>query len=242
MTANLWLLPWPFSIDKNKRMQDLIQLIKTHQPDVVHLQEVWLNHDRNKIHKALPEYFVFSAGTWFYNKSGLVTLTKVKPMDSYSFFFKKNRGYNIQERLANKGWLNCLVNLGDHKLNFINLHLYDPQHTENLSIVTDQFNDLIKFCQAGDYFLAGDFNMADYELAKLNNGFFEIEKNKEWTLSEASPYSQTRFNKKGRVNIKADYFLNKSITGRIALAEGLLIKEPPVSNHYPVLYTLNIRD
>lgn len=236
----MWLLPWPFSIDKQQRIEGLVRLIKIHQPDVVHLQEVWLNSDKAKIIKALPDYFALSAKNWLYNKSGLVTLTKIKPIASRSYFFKKNKNYNIQERLANKGWLHCRVQFAGQLLNFINLHLYDPQHTENLYIVDGQFKKLKKFCSTGDYLLAGDFNLADYELAKLNEDFFEIEKDKAWTLDEASPYSQSRFNKKGRVNMKADYFLSRAQTAKIEIAEFLLIKEPAISNHYPILYTLAI--
>ena len=165
---NCWLLPPPISAENNKRIEEIISLVNHTRPDVIMLQEVWLNKYVNKFKNGLQNYsFIATEGKSF-NKSGLLTGLKI-PYSSHKInFFNHVKGYNVIEKIASKGY--HLIHISKD-IYLINTHLYAPIKSSNRKITKLQFNLLKKFSKDKKVILAGDLNLEEKDLSQLNNTF-----------------------------------------------------------------------
>lgn len=235
LNSNLWLLPFSFSVDNQKRLSRFVKLAKKLAPDIITLQEVWLKSDIEYLKRAMSSYYLSFSGSLFYNLAGLVTLTKKKPQAVDLSFFKITHQYSLTEKLAKKGYLK--VRLSKKKAGFllINTHLYSPWEKREEKIAESQFESL-KRDMIGErqVILAGDLNI-DFDLfERLNKGFFHQSRNLTNTVSDKNKYRHIRLNKKRRSNKKPDYVLVRCKGKEEPLINCTVVKKPLVSDHYPI--------
>jgi len=222
---NCWLLPPPLSTDNSKRLSQIISLIKNTEPDIISLQEVWLNKYVNTLKKELKNYFFISSEKTPYNKSGLVTgLLTNKP--SRQYFFPTNRAYSLVEKIARKGFQVIQLSKDIH---FVNTHLYAPKNNREKEITKSQFILLQGVIGSEKCILSGDLNLNEEELIKANNIFSLTKK----TINlPANQYQKSRLNKRFKYD-NTDYVL-KTKTFKTPISTTYL-KSPILSDHFVII-------
>jgi len=236
LNLNCWLLPPPFSVHNKERLNELIRLIKKLNPDIVTLQEIWLNKHIRFLKENLNEYHITSSKTKFYNQSGLVTLTKSKPLSTKIYFFEPVRS-NIAEVIGKKGYLIVDVPLPKSKLSIINTHLYTPLLSSGKKYPERQFEIIKKITGNREFLVAGDFNIDLANFTRINRNHFKQKCGKEDTLRSTNLYSYRRLNRLWREkNKKIDYILLR--TNKKASLKTRVIKNPIISNHFGMFATL----
>jgi endonuclease/exonuclease/phosphatase family metal-dependent hydrolase len=243
LSANMWLLPPPASLDNQKRINAFVKLAKKLDPDVINFQEVWLKQYAQKIKSALPNYHFTSPKSLFYNKSGLITLTKEKPFSKKFHQFKIKRQYNPFERIARKGFLRVQIKIKDKTISIINAHIYHSRHTATIKLKLGQIKEVLRVAREnGPAIIAGDLNTPPNFYKNLIKNFLTEEKNPE-TYSEKNKYTHMManaiLNKEGVYNPYPDrvLFFPKSSTANIKTAT---INEPVISDHYPLSAKINL--
>ena len=243
LSSNMWLLPPPASIDNQKRLTKFIKLVSETRPDIVNLQEVWLKPYISQIKNKLSNYHFVSTKSWLYNKSGLVTLTKYRPVDKKIHYFKIKRQYNPIERIAGKGFLRVQFEINGKKVSVINVHIYHSRQVANLKLKLNQISQVLKVAKEnGPMIVAGDLNTPpNYYKNKLKR--FLTEKNIPESYSENNKYSHAMvnalMNKEGIYNPYPDriFYYPKSKTIKLKTQA---IKDPLISDHYPLFSEINL--
>lgn len=195
LNLNCWLFPQPFSCDIKRRLNLLVAFIKKENPDIVTLQEVWLNRYVDYLHKRLPDYFAFYSHSFFFNKTGLLTLTKIKPLNSEVFYFPFTKKHNFTELLCHKGYLRLTLKLSNSKLDLINTHLYASFSHASINIPPGQFEIVSKKLNKNSI-LCGDFNLEPVQITKLDKRIHFLS-NKQITHSSNNAYFKSRLNRLG---------------------------------------------
>lgn len=216
---NCWLLPPPFSKDNRKRLRRIIKIMKRVNPDIIALQEVWLHKYVGIIKKEMKEYQFFHSKHFLFNKSGLITGTKIKAKHANLKFFPITKNHNLREQIGKKGV--HVIALSD-KMCFINTQLYAPNNKKEKRITFSQF----KFIQGLNGFektiLVGDLNIDERELELVNNSFDHAKKRET--------------HKERRV---IDFILkSKNFKAKIVSE---IIKKPVVSDHEIILASMTIK-
>jgi len=224
---NCWLLPPPFSKANQDRLKQIIYLIKQHKPDIIALQEVWLNKYVSKIKNSLTDYNFVTSNSHFYNKSGLVTGLKSKDFSFQYSFFPVTKKHNLREKFAKKGY--HLIEL-DNNLFFVNTHLYAPQNQNEKKIADSQFKLIQKLMRDKKGFVVGDLNIDENRITKLNK-IFEYDKSYGHTVAGSNPLTKIRFNKYSE-DKKIDYILQTKTKMAI---KSKCIDKPIVSDHFCLL-------
>jgi endonuclease/exonuclease/phosphatase family metal-dependent hydrolase len=196
---NCWLLPPPFSLQNMVRLREIIALIKKLKPDVICLQEVWLQYYVSVLKAALPEYQFISSSSPTFNVSGLVTGTRMRISVS-QYQFPKTKEYSLIEKYGGKGY--HTVTLG--QLLLINTHLYAATNTFEQSISVYQFKLLAELFRKQRGILIGDLNL-EQEKIKTAQSVFNYSATT-CTLSATNRYANMGFNKTS-VNKTIDYML-----------------------------------
>ncbi len=235
LNANLWLLPPPAAIDNNKRLFNLIKLIKKYSPDVINLQEIWLNKYTNILKLNLPDYYLIKPKSFFINKSGLVTLTKFKPLNTSFSQYPKHKDFDAVEKVASKGYLKTTFQKEDKEITLINTHIYETLEQVKLKIKFGQIKHLLKkTLEHNPTIVAGDFNADTFNLPK---GFKNLtaEDTHKPTYSLKNKYANILINgimnRHGVHYEKPDYVF-ANIKG--ANIKSQVIKNPLISDHYPI--------
>jgi endonuclease/exonuclease/phosphatase family metal-dependent hydrolase len=242
LTANMWLLPPPASADNDLRLERLIRLIKKKNPDIVNLQEVWMEKYVKAIKAKLPQYNVLSPRSFWFNKSGLMTLTKFPAKHTRFNTFKTSLNFNPIELLASKGYLKTTMDINSKEFELINTHLYESAGNSKFAIRIAQAKKVLtNALKHNPTIVAGDFNFNTDEIFKLFNTL-KKEKSPTPTYCATNKYTQILYNALSNLNgvhhQKPDYiFVNMkkdvSITSKA-------ITSPLVSDHYPLLATIKI--
>jgi endonuclease/exonuclease/phosphatase family metal-dependent hydrolase len=240
LSLNCWLLPPPFSVNNRERLQKIIELIRKINPHIVALQEVWLNKYVSLLKKEFSDYFAVSLNKGLLNKTGLVTLSKLKP-DSVDFcFFKKTKYYSLVESFGKKGYQKISFTAGSKKFVFINTHLYDPLKGSKEKITAEQFNEIKNNCKDKNLILAGDLNIKESDFTLLNSGFFYNKQYKKINRCVLNKYQKIRFNRFEEYNNNVDYILPKQKNNKRLEFKIKIIKLPIISDHFPIEATLNL--
>ncbi len=220
---NCWLLPPPFSVQNKARLQSIIKLIQEYNPDVITLQEVWLQAYVAILQNELRTYNFVASYEPFFNRGGLVTgVRKNVTAKIFPHTFPQMKEYSTTEKYGSKGYHEITVS----NLSLINTHLYAPTNTFEESITSYQFSLLCGFFYKKNGILAGDLNM---EQEKLHGqGIFRFFKT-ESTLSKDNSYANWGFNKT-LFSKQIDYVLP---TENIQV--GVEVLRDEVSDHYPLI-------
>jgi exonuclease III len=227
---NCWLLPPPLSTDNNKRLSQIISLIKNTQPNIISLQEVWLNKYVKRFQNELKNYSFITCKNSLYNKSGLVT-GLLKNQSFKKQFFPITSQHNLIERIAQKGFHEIKLS---KNISFINTHLYAPINTKEKIITKSQLSLLQKLIKSKKYILSGDLNLNNKELSLETKKFKPIKKFKN---IYKNPYQKMNFNKKFNYD-NSDYIL-KTSTIKIPIKIKYL-RSPLLSDHLVLIGKITI--
>ena len=228
-TFNVWGLPWPFSVHKRKRFQQLLGFIHDTSPDIFALQEIWLNYDIHALADALPEYHVFAKHWKLYNPSGLVLISRF-PITSSVYLPFHIRTFH-KEMPAQKGILACECRLNGRTIQLLNTHVYysstEFQSKEQIS----QVKKLVAFLDRRPTLLFGDFNVS-YEKLSLPKDFSIISDMGTNSMDDNNLYRNSRFNKVNMSNRLPDMmFANFPVK----VIRKFIATETSMSDHYPVV-------
>lgn len=234
---NCWLLPLGISHKNNIRKKQILEEIKKRNPDIITLQEVWLIKDVNYFKKNLRGYYAVSSNSHFFNKSGLLTLTKLKPASISINFFQKTKKYSILEKLASKGVHDIKLNFNQKNLNIINTHLYYPTKEAEKLILSSELNFLINLTKSNTLIL-GDLNLNSKTLINKGQHTFFNSGNKRATYSSQNIYAKFVEPKKRSFRKILDYSLVAK--NSILKVSSRPLVFPLLSDHYALQGTVRI--
>lgn len=246
LSANLWLLPGPFASDKKLRLQNFKEIVKRSDPDIINLQEVWLSSHVSELRQEFNEYNLVSNASRIFNTSGLVTLTKEKPVSHAFQEFGKSIKMGIVERIINKGFLNIEIEINGKKVQIFNTHLYDSQVPSRQKFKINQSQELLEEAiKEKIAVISGDFNLLKEDFLRVFKEFLH-EDTMLPTYIEKNPYTKKLFNQYKAVrygedarNTKPDYVAIRSPRARAGMKTEV-ITDPIVSDHYPILARVRI--
>lgn len=229
LSINMWLLPFGFSKDNKKRINLLIKIVNKYNPDLIALQEIWQNRYINYLNKYLKNYYFCYHKTKFWNNSGLLTLSKIKPkkIEFYPFVKKKDKGF------LNKFLLRGFLKISFNNFDFFNTHLYHrTDYNNGLEIAFEEFTFLKKKINRFSI-LCGDLNIDKKIFEKFNDIFYYLDNEKN-TFSSRNKYSKKFWENKVILDKKIDYILStKKLTFSSKLIKG-------ISDHYGLISFVNL--
>ena len=227
VSANLFLLPYPFSINNKDRISLFRKKMKKYNPDLIGLQEIWLNQDLQELISVFPEYYAVWIPSLFYNRTGLLILSKFPIEKAYREIYPIGIDYQLQELLAQKGFLQITLIYKGKKLNLINTHLYSTSEYSKLKRNRHQFRLLSKHLKKvkKPTIVLGDLNLKPSPLEELNKGFLIYDKLKKTTVLGDK---------------KLDYILTPKNGGLQILQSEAINHSPLVSDHYPIFGILKL--
>ena len=117
LSYNVWGLPLA-SKDLARRSEAMPAALKTFDPEIICLQEVWTESLRSSILEGLGEGWWASEGV----AGGLVTFSKLPYSDSRFIRYETTKGLTFVERLARRGYLLVCVNTASGPIHVVNTH------------------------------------------------------------------------------------------------------------------------
>lgn len=237
LDLNLWLLPPPASKHNRKRINKFFKIVKKHNPDVITLQEIWLNKYVKIIKKNLPDYHCCIEKTKGYNKSGLLTLTKIKPISQSFIKFKENKNYSFIEKVGKKGFLNVKLNFKDHIFFVTNTHMYSPFHAKDTKFTLAQFEHIKHWSKSKDVVLSGDLNMTHQDFLDANSSQFILAKDDDYHDKGVNEFQEYGFNR--FIKRRNDYVIVN--TKKHVSVISKFIKGTLVSDHNPIIATVKFK-
>lgn len=238
LSANLWLLPTPASLDNSKRLDDFIELALELDPEVINLQEVWLNQYVNRIKSRLHKYNLITPRSLLYHKSGLITLIKQKPIKTEFHKFDIKKDFKAVERILGKGFLRTQFAFKGNLVTVINTHIYQTENQEKLNLQLNQLKQIIKRAKKHNpTIIAGDLNMIPNTYSNLIKDF-QTESILPKSYSETNSYAHKAvnvlMNNGGIYNSFPDRII-AHIKSQKAQVNITALTTPIVSDHYPLL-------
>jgi len=232
VSANLWLLPPPIPIRQDERLALFVDLVRRRSPDLLVLQEVWLFSHLERLRRDLPDYWTTFPRWDLFNHTGLVVFSRVSPVEADWGRFGPSPRHNLQELLADKGFLRLVFPTRVGRIVVIDTHLYSAGYNPDERTVTDaQFRALraVVASATDPVVVAGDLNTHGPLLCPLNDGMFEL---------EADLETRTQVTGEGR---KIDHVLRRG-TATVGLRLDVeVITDPVVSDHFPLEASLTLR-
>ncbi|MBU0758472.1 MAG: endonuclease/exonuclease/phosphatase family protein [Nanoarchaeota archaeon] len=242
-SINIWGLPWPFSVDKEKRLKRLADLIMNESLTIIALQEIWLNWDINALKKKLTGYYFYSSHNALFNPSGLLYISKIPlkkiryhPFPSKKGFFVPYFGDN-PEFPSKKGILISKMMIDSKLIILINTHLTHSSDPSKSKIMQNQMKFLLKFLNNNPSLIFGDFNIININDIPLPKDIKIISKSDSPTRSLDSHYSRKLFNKFEKINKVCDLILSNFKT---KIIEKKILYAPQISDHCPVIMEIEI--
>lgn len=231
LTANLQLLPPPFAADHEARMDGFAQIVRGRNPDLVLLQEVWLERYLTGLRRRLPMYAAFAPEPRIDNPTGLVILSRLPHSDACYRMFPARLDFNLDEKLARKGFLALKCSAGSVPFKVVTTHLYAHRYDLEFGFTQAQFQVMKDFCGmlTDPVILAGDMNMEPRSLLPLIAGVFSVEPEGGRTAVRGSP---------GR---RIDYVMTRSSLEWELAVRSEVVTEPVVSDHFPVFAEITFR-
>jgi endonuclease/exonuclease/phosphatase family metal-dependent hydrolase len=224
LTANLFLLPPPFAADHEARMDAFALLVRGRNPDILILQEVWLERYLTGLRRRLPEYEVFAPEPAMGNPTGLAVFSRLPSVDARYRLYPSRLDFNLEEKLANKGFIAIGFSFGDRPFWIVNTHLYAHKGDLERSFTEAQFDTVKEFCAGldGAVILGGDMNMEPAVLFPRLAGVLSVGPEGGRTAVRGGP---------GR---RIDYVMTRSSPDWQLAVRSEAVMEPVVSDHFPV--------
>ena len=235
LDANLWLLPRPWASERQERLECFFAMVASWQPDIVTLQEVWLNPDLGRIRRALPEYWAAGVPPFVFNRGGLVVFSRFPIREARHAFYPLTKQHSFVETLAQKGFLQVDIEVGGRLVRVIDTHLYASPSSSSNRFPVWQFEILRRLTAEVELptIVAGDLNIRQDSLFELNAGHFTTE-----TMHGPPEERGTTVRQPHR---KIDFILGRSPENVGMLIESRTLRDPVVSDHIPVLGEITIR-
>lgn len=235
LDANLWLLPPPWAKDLDERMERFLGLIASLSPDIIALQEVWLNPYLSLFRKALPGYWAAGIPPFLYNRSGLVVFSRFPIREAHYGTYPWTRDHSFVETLARKGVLQVDCEIGGRSVRLLNTHLYASRNVFENRFPVWQFEILRRLTAEVEVptLVTGDLNIRQESLSELNEGHFITER-----MAEGAENQRTTLRGGPR---KIDYVLGRLPEAASITIESHPVFDPVVSDHLPVLATVTVR-
>ena len=219
LTLNTWLVPW--AKDKKERRKKIVNFLKEKDYDVINLQEVWFFLDKYYFISRLKSYGYESSGTFFVNKTGLLTFYKGRLLKSSVKYFKDNEYNSWKESFARKGSLYLKIKLRGEAYEIVNTHLMDCSLTGSQEVNKDNLKKLMDFIkEKKNVIMTGDFNLFNKNMKKIRTLKFA---NTEKTFLKSKNKYAEKFNE------KLDYVFYKGLK----LKSSEIIKKD-FSDHYGI--------
>ncbi len=231
LSHNLWLLPFPFAVDMDGRLDRFCGFARDLGPDIVLLQEVWFAHHLEAVRRGFPGYWTVSSGGLGYNRSGLVILTKKPPKDALSGVFAVTGNHNFEELLARKGFLRIVLESGGVNWNIACTHLYASKTEAEKNEKFRQLRSLqgIIGSLTPPVLIGGDFNIRFEQFLPLNGDFL--------TLESSPPLPTNRnLNHPGKI----DYLVGRAGKGNPISIDSTVLGDPIFSDHKMILATVTL--
>jgi endonuclease/exonuclease/phosphatase family metal-dependent hydrolase len=243
ISANMWLLPQPFSIQNKERIKKFHDVVDKYKPDIIFLQEVWLNNDVDYINNIFKNYYFVYKKNHLFNETGLLILSKFTPVlvEKHNFVHSKNSA--IYDRFAKKGWLFARFRVKNEILDVLNTQLNCPINQKQKYVWTEQYSELKSFIDqnSANLLLAGDINGEHEDLISKSAKAENLSKS-------SSSYSQNNiFNKRGFHKFTWRFFNYDLDIDNVLLftkrktdhMTKRILTDVLVSDHYPILVEVN---
>ncbi|HOY67650.1 MAG TPA: endonuclease/exonuclease/phosphatase family protein [Candidatus Ozemobacteraceae bacterium] len=224
LTANLFLLPPPFAADHEARMDEFARMVRGRNPDLILVQEVWLEGYLAGLRARLPEYDAFAPEPALRNPTGLAIFSRLPVGDARYRLYPSRLDFNMEEKLADKGFLAVECSIGDRPFWIVNTHLYAHKGELERSFTEAQFDTVKEFCAGldGAVILGGDMNMEPSVLFPRLGGMFSVEPEGGRTAVRGGPER------------RIDYVMTRSSADWHLAGRSEVVTEPIVSDHFPV--------
>ncbi len=172
LTANLILFPPPFFTNQFTRIDEFEKLARSLSPDVIFLQEVWDNASLHYLIKRFSDYHAVLMPHSLFNLSGLLILSRYKPLRATAEVFPLSYRHNPEELLARKGMLLVEISFADQSVWLVNTHLYSAPSEAAFRANPGQFQHLIsRMKELPSIIVAGgDMNLQPAELEPMLSG------------------------------------------------------------------------
>ncbi len=245
ISANMWLLPPPFSSENKKRIDVFARMISEHKVDFVCLQEVWLNTYVEYIRNTFSSYYFIGSKDVLFNKTGLLILSKHEPLHFEKYSFKYMWEAASYDSLARKGWLFGQFKIKGTKVDLLNIQLNCPVNKRQFRAWEKQYGEVRRFVNQrnGNLIVVGDLNGTCTELLQ-NSATIKSESEGIKSFSRSNPYNRKGFHKLtwmySNYDLDIDYVMlfPRKDTNHITKK---LILEPLVSDHYPIYAVFEIQ-
>jgi endonuclease/exonuclease/phosphatase family metal-dependent hydrolase len=226
LSLNTWLLPPPLAKDNRKRLREIVRIIEKEKPDVICLQEVWLNTYVRQLKNRLPDYTFQSSDTLLFNRSGLLFGSKKSVQAMRSDIFPDSQEHSLEEKLAGKGWQLASF----ENLSVLHTHLYAPTESSGYGMTKAQLQQLEALDLPDETILVGDCNLPRDEFCQSTTRFV-CPDDTEHTITSDNTYTSTRFNNSS--DAKWSYI---TPTKQAHLSVTTFVrKQPVVSDHYTLI-------
>lgn len=179
--------------EREKALPSLIQHLRSEQPDIVGLCEVWVDSEKQKLRNELADIYPFShQGPWEdaprplefeYFDGGLLLLSKYPIVDRHQTIYRQCAG---EDCLTNKGVLHARIAVPGHPVNYdiFITHMQScppevpqipgvgPSNCEDVLEVSqaDHLSSFVQACSSpeGVALLMGDLNIKGQDQLKYN--------------------------------------------------------------------------
>ncbi|MFH1326874.1 MAG: endonuclease/exonuclease/phosphatase family protein [archaeon] len=190
ISLNIWGLPWPFSPSLKTRFKKIVKFLKKENPDIIFLQECWFFSHVKKLKKEFPNYY-FSHYKRFLigNQSGLVTMTKKKPLGIKFFMFPRPTTERVDEFVSGKGILVTEIKLNGSNIFLINTHTFSRLYHKHKEVLFNQLKILKRIIKKyPSLIFVGDLNLTEKEFSNWNENFMSYVFPKNPALDPKNPY------------------------------------------------------
>ncbi|MDD3148545.1 MAG: endonuclease/exonuclease/phosphatase family protein, partial [Candidatus Riflebacteria bacterium] len=172
LTANTLFFPPPFFFDQREKADELVKLIRSYDPDIIFLQEVWDNNSLIYLIRKMPDYHAVLMPSPLFNRSGLLTLSRNMPECVSAELYPLTIRHNFEELLARKGLLTARITFAGQPIWLVNTHLYSAPPGAAFRFAFGQFKQMQKRILScpGNVIAGGDLNLMPSELEPLLDG------------------------------------------------------------------------
>jgi endonuclease/exonuclease/phosphatase family metal-dependent hydrolase len=241
-TINLWAGLWPIFLDKKKRLKDFAGIVKQNDFDVIAIQEFWLKKDIKRMIRIFKNYHFIHYSGLFFNRSGLVIMSKFPVTKNRIEFFDKRRGiktfinkFLFRESYFRKAFLTCELSVHGNTMNIVDLHVpYNRQPELN-----DYFRDFVfdKVRHLKNVLIFGDFN-SDYKNIRVPENIHIVTGDTKSSLKKVNPYANTPTNKFTHQVWACDLIYSNF---ECDVLKSGTIEKPIISDHYLVWAEIGFR-
>lgn len=236
LSLNTWLLPPPLAPLVPERVARLRDLLRRLDPDVVALQEVWRCEELRALVAALPGFHWAASGNEFYNRGGLLLLSRW-PLAAVTFTpFPVTPRHSAVELAGGKGMLRARLHTPAGPLDIIDTHLYAATSEAEQDLVEAQFLLLRETARAASapLVVAGDLNLRWPRFCALNDGVLCTDGSTGGTTARANAPAEILADV-ARPQHKIDYVLLRLPAAHRAAWQVRVLRTPRVSDHLPLL-------